>query len=323
MHKRIDYIDVIKGLTIFGVVWVHTVYPQWLTPLLVNSIFFFLSGFFFKRKLLKTFFREKVRSLLIPFSVFYLISYPFRVLLHYWDNRKLTTFDWGCIFDVFECSAKTDYLYVNVPLWFLLCIFVMQILYYFISYLNKWWIAIVALLCLGLKSLFYSIPAPFMINAAFYYLGFFALGNLVGKPWIEKLKDIRFRKVSLGVSLLLFAALFIPIDALNGWWHDMAYHVKLFMVFFVLMSVASWFNEKRWLSLVRFYGENSLIILGVHVIPLIIIKRITIALFGYCTPMMGLVQSIVVMAVMYGVILFCNKYIPFLVGKKVPSGAAG
>ena len=323
MNGRIDYIDVIKGLTIFGVVWVHTVCPQWLIPLLVNSIFFFLSGFFFKRKPLKTFVCEKVRSLLIPFSFFYLISYPFSIVVHYWDNRTLGTFDWGCLFDVFECSVETDYLFINVPLWFLLCIFVIQILYYFISYLNKWMIAIIALLCLGLKSLFYSIPAPFMINAAFYYLGFFALGNLVGKPWIEKLKDIRFRKVSLGVSLFLFAALFIPIDDLSGWWHDMAYQVKLFMVFFILMSVASWFNEKRWLSLVRFYGENSLIVLGVHVVPLLIIRRITIAVFGYCTPLMGFVQSIIVMAVMYVVILFCNKYIPFLVGKKVSSGGAG
>lgn len=323
MSKRIDYIDVIKGLTIFGVVWVHTVCPQWLTPLLVNSIFFFLAGFFFKRKPLKNFLSEKVRSLLIPFSFFYLISYPFRILLHYWDNRTLTTFDWGCLFDVFECSARPDYLFVNVPLWFLLCIFVIQILYYFISYLNKWWIAIIALLCLCFKSFFHSIPAPFMMNVAFYYLGFFALGNLVGKPWIEKLKDIRFRKVSLLISLFLFVALFIPIDALSGWWHEMAYHVKLFMVFFILMSVASWLNEKRWLSLVRFYGENSLTILGVHVLPLIILIRLTNKVFGYCTPMMGFVQSIIVMAVMYGVILFCNKYIPFLVGKKVSSGAAG
>ena len=322
MSKRIDYIDVIKGLTILVVVWFHTSHPEWLTALLVNSIFFFLSGFFFKRKALKTFLREKASSLLIPFSFFYLVSYPFRILLHYWDYRTLGTFDWGCLFDVFECSARSDYLFVNVPLWFLLCIFVIQILYYFISYLNKWWIAIIALLCLGLKSLFYSIPAPFMINAAFYYLGFFALGNLVGKPWIEKLKDVRFRKVSLGVSLLLFATLFIPIDALNGWWNDMAYHVKLFMVFFVLMSVASWFNEKRWLSLVRFYGENSLTILGIHVLPLIILIRITNKVFGYCTPLMGFVQSIIVMAVMYVVILFCNKYIPFLVGKKVSSGGA-
>lgn len=123
------------------------------------------------------------------------------------------------------------------------------------------------------------------------------------------------------MSLLLFATLFIPIDALNGWSHDMIYQMKLFMVFFILMSVASWFNEKRWLSLVRFYGENSLTILGFHVIPLIVMKRISNALLGYNTPLIGFVQSIIVMAVMYVVILFCNKYIPFLVGKKVSSGA--
>lgn len=323
MSKRIDYIDVIKGVTIWLVVWFHTAHPWWLTVLLVNSIFFFLSGFFFKRKPLKKFLREKVRYILLPFLFFYLISYPFVILMHYWDYRTLMSFDWGCMFDVFSFATRTDYLCMNVPLWFLLCFFVVQILYYFISYINKWLIAIIALLCLGMKSIFMAIPTPFMINAACYYLGFFALGNLVGKPCIEKLKDIRFRRISLGVSLLLFAALFIPIDTLSGWWHDMAYHIKLFMLFFILMSVASWFNGKRWLSSVRFYGENSLIILGFHIIPLIVMIRITNALFGYCTPFMGFVQSIIVMAVMYVVILFCNKYIPFLVGKKVRSGVAG
>lgn len=313
MNKRVDYIDVIKGFAILGVIWRHTTCPSWLT---LNFIFFILGGFFFKRKPLKTFLSEKVRYILVPFLFFYLISYPFRILMHYWDYRTFTSFDWGCIFDVFECSTRTDYLFVNVPLWFLLCFFVISLFYYFISYLNRWLIAVIALLCLGMKSVFMSIPTPFMINAACYYLGFFALGNLVGKPWIEKLKDIRFRKVSLLISLVLFAALFIPIDAFSGWWHEMAYHIKLFMVFFILMSVASWFNEKRYLSLVRFYGENSLTVLGVHIMPLIVVKRITNALFGYCTPFMGLVQSIIVMAVMYVVILFCNKYIPFLVGKK-------
>ena len=50
-----------------------------------------------------------------------------------------------------------------------------------------------------------------------------------------------------------------------GWWHDMAYHVKLFMVFFILMSVALWFNEKRGLSLVRFDGVIRDVSLLLHV----------------------------------------------------------
>ena len=82
------------------------------------------------------------------------------------------------------------------------------------------------------------------------------------------------------------------------------------------MSIASWFNEKRYLSLLRFYGENSLTILGLHIIPLTVLIRITNAIFGETTIFLGFIQSVIVMAIMYVVILFCNKYIPCWVGKK-------
>ncbi|MBR4041821.1 MAG: acyltransferase family protein [Bacteroidaceae bacterium] len=313
MNKRVDYIDLIKGIAIWGVVWVHTSHPSWLT---LNFIFFILGGFFFKRKPFKTFLREKVQHILIPFLFFYLLSYPYRIIEYYWDNRTLVNFNWDCIFDLFKFVPYHDYLFVNVPLWFLVCFFSIQLLYYFISYLDKRSIIVIALLCLGLKNVLFSIPTFFMVNNAFYYMGFFALGNIVGKPWIAKLKDMHFRKVSLIISLLLLAMLFIPINSITGWWYETAYQVKLFMVFFILMSVASWFNEKRYLSLLRFYGENSLTILGLHLIPLIVLKRITNAIFGETTIFAGFVQSVIVMAIMYVVILFCNKYIPFLVGKK-------
>ena len=317
MKTRVDYIDLIKGLTIFGVVWVHTGHYDWLTPLLVNSIFFFLSGFFFRRKPITEFLRGKVYTMFIPFLFFYLISYPFRMLVHYWDYRTLSTFDWGCIWDVFDISARTDYLFVNVPLWFLICLFVIQVIYYFVSYLDKRLIAVLAVLCLMAKDVFYSVPAPFMINAAFYYMGFFALGNVLGKPWIEKLKDKRFRHISLLLSVV-FTAIVIGLNYsfTNDWVMQQVKHVKLFMVFFTLMSVASFFNGNKHLAWLRFLGENSLTILGLHVLPLLIIRRISMKLFGDCTPMIGFVQSLICIVIMYVVILFCNKYIPRLVGKR-------
>lgn len=314
MSKRVDYIDVIKGIAIFGVVWRHTACPSWLT---LNFIFFILGGFFFKRKSLKTFLYEKVRYILIPFAFFYVVSYMFRVGMHYWNNGSMDSFHWGCLLNVFRISAKTDYLFVSIPLWFLLCFFTIQILYYFISYLDKRIILVIAILSLCLKDFLLSIPTPFMINAAIHYLGFFALGNLVGKPWIEQLRNNRFRKISFIISLFLFGGLFIPLDGLDGIVLNIAKQVKLLMAFFIIMSVASWFNEKRYLSLVRFYGENSLTILGLHLLPLIIIDKFTLLIFGKCTPLMGFIQSVIVMAVMYVVILLCNKYIPFFVGKKV------
>ena len=313
MNKRVDYIDVIKGIAIFGVVWRHTTCPSWLT---LNFIFFLLGGFFFKRKPIQTFLNEKIRYILVPFLFFYVISYPFDILLSLWRNKTLTNYSWDRIWDIFTVSADRGYLELNIPLWFLLSFFTIQILYYHISYLDKRLIFVLSLACLGLGRFFLSIPTPFMINAAFYNLGFFALGNIIGKPWIEKLKDIRFRKVSLFISILLFACLFIPLTSIDGFLHSIAYHIKLLMAFFIIVSVASWFNEKNYLSIVRFYGENSLIVLGLHALPLTLVKRKTITFFGDCTPFMGFLQSIIVMVVMYFVILLCNRYIPFLVGKK-------
>lgn len=313
MNKRVDYIDVIKGVAIWGVIWRHTSHPDWLT---LNFIFFILGGFFFKRKPITLFLKEKIQYIIIPFLFFYIVSYPYQILVHYWDYGTLSSFRWGCILDLFSVSTSTNYLIVNMPLWFLICFFVIQLLYYFISYLDKRLIFAIVILCLCSKSFLFSIPTPFMINAAFYYMGFFALGNLVGKPWIEKLKEVRFRRVSLIISIFLFAALFIPINNLNDWMYDAAYAIKLLMAFFIMMSVASWFNEKRYLSLLRFYGENSLTILGLHLLPLIVLQRISYAILGEYTPLIGFIQSTIVMAIMYVVILFCNRYIPFLVGKK-------
>lgn len=75
---RIDYIDAIKGIVIFGVVWVHTSHPDWLTPILVNSIFFFLSGIFFKRKPINTFILDKTKKSVdtIRFFLFDILSIP-------------------------------------------------------------------------------------------------------------------------------------------------------------------------------------------------------------------------------------------------------
>lgn len=319
--KRIDYIDAIKGIVIFGVVWVHTSHPDWLTPILVNSIFFFLSGIFFKRKPINTFIWDKTKSLLIPFVFFYLISYPFRIIVHAWDHRTLESFDWLCILDVFSFSAKTDYMFVNVPLWFLICLFVIQVLYYFVSFLDKRIIGIIALLCLLFKEFFLSVPSFFMINAALYNISFFALGNLFGRPLIEKLNEHKFQKYSVVLSVPLFATFFLALPTHSKVLYDILLHFRLFAVFFVLMSIGSLLNEKKSLILLRFYGENSLTILGIHVMPLIVVKRITNAIFGYCTPFMGFIQSVIVMAIMYVVILFCNKYIPMLVGKKVHASA--
>ena len=116
MNGRIDYIDIIKGITIWGVVWFHTYHPDWLTALLVNSIFFFLSGIFFKRENFWIFLRKKSSTLIVPFLFFYLVSYLFYVLVYFWDFQTLAGFDWMVYREIFMVSARTDYISINIVL---------------------------------------------------------------------------------------------------------------------------------------------------------------------------------------------------------------
>lgn len=47
--KRIDYIDLIKGIAIIGVVWSHTVHPQWYNVTYINALFSFSPDSFSKK----------------------------------------------------------------------------------------------------------------------------------------------------------------------------------------------------------------------------------------------------------------------------------
>lgn len=189
VKRRIDFLDLARGWVIFLVVWVHADHPFWVTPNFVNAFFFFLAGFFFKKIPFKVFMGKQVKGLLVPFLFFYVLSYPFRIILHYWDYRTLEGFDWACIFDLFDCASRSDYLFVNVPLWFILCILVMRFYYWFLCTLPRKLLWGIALALLAAGPFFQSIPSPFMMNNACYWLGFFMLGNLSGKTLIQHLSE--------------------------------------------------------------------------------------------------------------------------------------
>lgn len=198
--QRIDFLDLARGWVIFLVVWVHTDHPFWVTAYFVNAFFFFLGGFFFKKLPWKDFMTKQVKGLLIPFLFFYLISYPFRMVLHFGDFRTLAGFDWACIFDLFDCASRSDYLFVNVPLWFILCIFVMWVYYWFICTWPRKLLGGIALALLAAGPFFQSLPSPFMLNNACYWLGFFMLGNLLGKRLIQHLSVKQHRFPFLAVT---------------------------------------------------------------------------------------------------------------------------
>ncbi len=318
--KRIGYIDYIKALTIIGVVNVHSnIPPTWLTPLLVNAIFFFIAGMFFKKPNLTNLMRDysgmlvkDCRTMLIPFMFFYTLSYPFIIIVHLWDNRTLAGFDWWCFFDLFDICGRSDYLFVNVPLWFILCLFVIKSIYYFVRCLPAGFILLIALVALCLKDFWEGIATPLMINNAFYWLGFFALGNLFAQYVFPLNMSICRRLIIVCISLVAILASLCIEDTVP----EMTLgYIRVFAAISLLLFGFSLLEHARDLRILSFIGQNTLIILGCHLWFLVPLERLSYKLTRVRTVWTGTVQTVLCVCLCLVFIHIGNKYFPLLVGK--------
>ena len=133
--ERIAYIDLAKGICISIVMCFHIrgIIPDdcMLAPIAFSACmlppFFFLSGLFFKEEAtFGVFIKKKVERLLIPFTFFYLITaVALPNMLHYWLGMRFeTVIGWPSLW-AFVWPGE----YPNIPLWFLLCLFVMSVLF--------------------------------------------------------------------------------------------------------------------------------------------------------------------------------------------------
>lgn len=316
--SRIDYIDLVKGFAILWIVWWHAGVPAFAQPYYHVPVFFFLSGLFFNKKdsfVVST--QKTIQRIGIPFLFFYSISYLYRMIVYIWDHRTLSGFRWNCILDLFKIEWRADYLYVNVPLWFLVCLFVLQISYFFINKLPQWSIWIIAIggaVCFVFTQF---IPTPLMINDAMHYITYFAIGSLVGKNLLDYIKTNKNRIIVILVSITVYltAKLFISLHVTNTYTNNILIHVQTFSFIFFIISVFSFFNNNKLLSFLRFYGNNSIIVLGLHVPVLIIFQRIGHKIWGDFGLWGSFTCTICTIMALFPIILLLKRYVPFLIGK--------
>ena len=128
--KRINYTDIAKGIGIILVIFGHTLRG---VPGLVNFIysfhvplFFVISGFFYspsKNDNTKLFILKKVKTLLIPFFSFYLLSYLYWFFVEQSfrpsTSTELRTFNWFIIWYILQNVHNTQWSFVVFTLFFL------------------------------------------------------------------------------------------------------------------------------------------------------------------------------------------------------------
>lgn len=313
---RIDYVDFLKGIAIFLVVWLHSGQNfDWNSPNLVNSLFFFLSGFFFKSASFSKLTKAKFKQLMIPCIIFFIAAYPFTLGLHYWDNRSFDTYDFGNLRSFFTISERSDYLFGNVPLWFLMCLYVTMIIFNCIVGLKKWALFLICVSILFMENNFAPFASPFMINNACFWVSYFGLGYILGQPILKANTKPQNRLYIFTIGLAGFAGCYLLSEAnvVPDMIIHLAYHLKLLFLYIALLGIVPFVDGSGWLYPIRWMGTNSLALLCVHDPIVTVMHRIS---RKYCgnAPWLGLADTIITIIICIPIVCALKKYVPAAIG---------
>jgi len=202
--KRIEWIDVCKGLAMLAIFVGHSLPSNVITIFVYRynvPLFFFLSGLFFtKRKNLtiKEYIIKSANGILVPYAFFCSLSMVFYIVF--------TSRTSGLREMIMQAiTGSRNNISFGQQLWFLPCLFVIQIVYHLINKLikrKKYVVAVVAVIALVSTVIFnnpYVKAAPFSFNLATYYIIFYCIGDVA----YAKLEKFSFEGLRQGSKILI------------------------------------------------------------------------------------------------------------------------
>lgn len=333
--NRIDYIDLAKGISICLVMLFHikgikdVSYDPIVESVLFSSCmvppFFFIAGAFFREgDGFRKFLIKKVNSLLVPFVFFYLMSAVIIPNLTHqlFGMNYNTVLGWESLW-AFIWPGE----YPNVPLWFLWCLFLTNLLFWAIHRLgervfpNHARLAILGMVsCCAVMGFYFA----HLLNAdignlcnTLKYVPIFFLGHIMAeKDMFRKLDNSRMEPLRKGLILLVL----IGIIALTSYFlGETDMNLLRFYVYgiagsFTVIILASWIVR---LPLISYLGRYSIILLLTHGILLRIGTPFVIRASEYIDPYYTALMFWVIMALSYLVIIpLAIRFLPHVTAQK-------
>lgn len=266
-RQRIEFIDLAKGICILFVLLYHVGYT-WYTPLVQAiriPLYFILSGLFFKdygdfaHLLVK-----KVNRLIIPFLFFFVLG----ILAALCTDRSAS------VSRILQEPFIGPFIN-NGAIWFLLCLFWVNLFYYFIHTKVRNTAGRLAV-CIGIGLtglLMYrlEIYLPLFLSSALSSTPFFFVGVQLRR--IPILYRTEHDKVILIVAVTILIALFTYCQMRytpNIGFKDNIYIGNYFEIIIIsVLGVISFLilcKVVKWLPIISYMGRYSIIILGLHCI---------------------------------------------------------
>jgi len=334
MNQRIEYIDLAKGMCILLVVFTHLIgyysysfnHSACLT-IFRMPLYFFLSGMFFKSyEGVVGFLKRKTNKLLIPFLSFYLLTsvlMPNLLSLVGFEVRNAESLGFQSLY-AFITVEK----FSNMPIWFLLCLFNVNVVFYLLYMLfnpntktyNVYVLGGVSCVlgCIGYYLGYYNFNLPMFLDSVLTAMPFFFFGYAFNKH------TSFMRENSLDKYSWLLIVLFYSIVYL--WAGEVGYAANEFGDTSVLCvyscgllgTLATILVAKKikYLPIVSYCGRYSIIILLTHnvVIPFV---RMIVGRFGLSFACeVTLIFTIIILLSRFVIIPLLRKICPHITAQK-------
>lgn len=323
-NERVNWIDQVKGFTIFLVVYGHNFpFNEKYIYSFHMPLFIMIAGFFHPKVSDFTSIKKRFHSIIIPYFIWSLSLFGFWVLVgrNYGESAALNLSPLKNFIGVFYAQGDRYYMDWGIPLWFLPAIFNTFLLYYFIQKIvnpRLKLLVLVLVISLGFAySHSFSINLPWSLNVAMVALFFYAFGNY----FYQKIENLSLKQsvIIMLVMGLINVCLYncnAKIDMYRAFYGNEGYYIingisgsLMVLLFFKIFPVF------RFLG---FIGKFSLTILALQLMMMTFIKFILLKVlhqtdFNF-TEWEKFLYAIIQILLLVPGFYIINKYLPIVNG---------
>ncbi len=325
-RQRIDWVDVVKGFGIFLVVYGHNF------PILETYIygfhmplFFFLSGLFHPIKITTLIVKKRAQQILIPYFSWSTLLFLFWFFIgrKYGESSEVEASVFKNFIGIFFAQGNTTYMNWGMPMWFLPSIFLTFLIFGFIQKIKQKLfqvLIIVFLVILGflmpkVLNVHFVWSIDVTLVSLFFYTIAFYLKNIILNY------KIKYEVLALLALLVLHSILSLNLSTKVDMYRSI-YGNEIFFLTNALLGVAFWilfFKKIGHIKILNFFGKNTLLVLVLHLRILTVIKLLLVLFWSSKSfefnELEKLILVVIQLFILYPIIVFINKNIPFLNGK--------
>lgn len=319
-NKRIEYIDKLRGIAMLLVLIGHN--DTIFTPNIYSfhmPLFFFISGLLHNNKYnnFRGFTKRKFISIVIPYFILALILYIIWIPLIHFQGIVISKEDIIRNFiGIFYSQGSINYMWWGIQLWFLPCLFITSVIFYFVEKLNKR-LVIIYIFFISSIGFFLSEFIEFnflwsfdiaLVGVLFYGSGFLLKDKL--NNYRFKIRELVYVCVAF-IFFIIFNKINGRIDMYSGNYNNvLLFLINSFLGIYISIVVSKVIYDGR---VIRFIGTNTIIILAFHIRALDLIKNMYLMNFNLSLKTTTIFNGVILLPILEVIfiipIIILSKYI--------------